>query len=339
MAYKQLIYPNLDDNPKKPLYIYVNGKICTNWVGWCLAVVKASYGATKSMGCAWNAWVADNTKHTNYDLPEGVYVPVWWKGGKEGYGHVAIAKRSGDSVKVWSSPYKKSATFTTFSGSIRSTLDGMTRTYGCSEFVGWSEKVCEKRVVEYVAPAPTKSNEEICKEVWEGKWGTGKEREKRLTDAGYDYATIQKMVDAGVGKPTETKPEEPKKDEDKKEESKADPEPTPEPVDDEKQEEKGEESVKEDDEIIVVDPAKSQDADFIGDIIETASEGFDFNPTVKFIAYLVGDALLVGALLVPDIVNTIQAPNASVWAEYCSKVLLEAGIAVLTVFKLFKRKK
>lgn len=41
---------------------------------------------------------------------------------------------------------------------------------------------------------PQKSNEEIAKEVIAGKWGNGSERELNLKQAGYDYATIQKVV-------------------------------------------------------------------------------------------------------------------------------------------------
>ena len=39
-----------------------------------------------------------------------------------------------------------------------------------------------------------KSVEELAKEVIDGKWGNGEERKKRLTEAGYDYSTIQKKV-------------------------------------------------------------------------------------------------------------------------------------------------
>ena len=39
-----------------------------------------------------------------------------------------------------------------------------------------------------------KSNETIAKEVLAGKWGSGKERKKRLKAAGYNYAAIQKIV-------------------------------------------------------------------------------------------------------------------------------------------------
>lgn len=39
-----------------------------------------------------------------------------------------------------------------------------------------------------------KSNEEIAKEVVAGKWGNGNERKIALTKAGYDYNTIQSLV-------------------------------------------------------------------------------------------------------------------------------------------------
>ena len=53
-------------------------------------------------------------------------------------------------------------------------------------------------------PAPTpshkKSNTEIAKEVIQGKWGNGAERKKRLEDAGYDYAAVQKEVERLLAK-------------------------------------------------------------------------------------------------------------------------------------------
>ena len=39
-----------------------------------------------------------------------------------------------------------------------------------------------------------KTNEEIAKEVIAGKWGTYPDRKKQLTSAGYDYNTIQRLV-------------------------------------------------------------------------------------------------------------------------------------------------
>ena len=40
----------------------------------------------------------------------------------------------------------------------------------------------------------TKSELEIANEVIEGKWGVGKDRENRITKAGYDYNIIQAYV-------------------------------------------------------------------------------------------------------------------------------------------------
>lgn len=53
----------------------------------------------------------------------------------------------------------------------------------------------------YVKPTPTptptpqtKDTDTIAKEVIAGKWGNGEDRKKRLTEAGYDYHTIQHRV-------------------------------------------------------------------------------------------------------------------------------------------------
>lgn len=46
------------------------------------------------------------------------------------------------------------------------------------------------------------SDEEVAREIIAGKWGNGKEREKRLTEAGYNYDRIQKLVNSMLAKPT-----------------------------------------------------------------------------------------------------------------------------------------
>ena len=55
-------------------------------------------------------------------------------------------------------------------------------------------------VIQLIAEKPArKTNEEIAKEVWEGKWGTEKTKPTRkelLTRAGYDYEAIRKLVNA-----------------------------------------------------------------------------------------------------------------------------------------------
>ena len=48
-----------------------------------------------------------------------------------------------------------------------------------------------------------KSNLDIANEVMQGKWGVGETRKQKITKAGYDYNTIQAMVNEMVttGKP------------------------------------------------------------------------------------------------------------------------------------------
>lgn len=66
---------------------------------------------------------------------------------------------------------------------------------GKSTVYGW---VDEKYVSSVSAPATPakKSVSEIAKEVLNGKWGNGSERKTRLEAAGYNYAEIQKAVNA-----------------------------------------------------------------------------------------------------------------------------------------------
>ena len=58
-------------------------------------------------------------------------------------------------------------------------------------------------------PEPKKSNAEIAKEVLAGKWGSGAERNRRLTNAGYDANSIQNEVNKSAPKPA-PKPSQPK---------------------------------------------------------------------------------------------------------------------------------
>lgn len=48
-------------------------------------------------------------------------------------------------------------------------------------------------------PTPTKSIDEIAKEVIQGKWGNGQERKDKLRAAGYDYSVVQARVNALKG--------------------------------------------------------------------------------------------------------------------------------------------
>lgn len=275
--WKQVLYPNLDNDPNNPLYVWQGGSILTDWYGWCLGVVAASYDAKGSSYSAKTAWQSCPTKHCDRNIPEGIYVPLWYGGGD--YGHVVIGLRQGNNLTIWSSPYTHIATFQTFSGEMNWLLDYIGQVYGVGGFSGWSETVLDSRVIE--------------------------------------------AVQASKPEPAPTPTPEPE----------PEPEPAPEPGDDDN-------NGKDDDmtKPEPVAPATPVDQQLVGGIIEEASSPFEFSDRAKMIAYLVGDALLVGAILVPDIVNTIQAGTPQIFAEYLSKVLLEAGTCILMVFKLIKKK-
>lgn len=49
--------------------------------------------------------------------------------------------------------------------------------------------------------APKKTVAQLAEEVIQGKWGNNPDRKKRLTEAGYDYAAVQKEVNARLVKP------------------------------------------------------------------------------------------------------------------------------------------
>lgn len=67
------------------------------------------------------------------------------------------------------------------------------------EAAGYNYNEVQKAVENYKkTPTPTpakKSNAEIAKEVWAGKWGNGADRKKRLEAAGYNYAAVQAEVE------------------------------------------------------------------------------------------------------------------------------------------------
>lgn len=72
---------------------------------------------------------------------------------------------------------------------------------GSGKVSGISTNVDMNNLVGIVAePKPKKkTNAEVVKEVLSGLWGNGAERKKKLTVAGYDYDTIQRLVNKQLG--------------------------------------------------------------------------------------------------------------------------------------------
>jgi Periplasmic protein TonB, links inner and outer membranes len=363
MSWKQTIYPNLDD---KKLVIYAQGKVLLDWFLWCLAVTQKVFGVAPFVESAQIAWNWNNTKHQDCNLPDGCFVPIWWTGGYKNYGHVAVAKRTGNRIQIWSSPYTRKPFFDYFEGELNVTIDTISRIYSVS-YAGWTETMNTTRIIEWVNPPQLKSNEEIAAEIWQKKWGDGEERKRRLAAAGYSWDAIQSLVDKGVGKPVE-KPAETSQEPPKQPEQPVEP-PKPEPVpeapkenpqekerqmeenkteninkDEQKAEEK-EETMKPtltDEQINKINEEYMKLANASTEAITEAGSGFEFSNKTKIIAYLIGDFLLLGSAITPQVVLAIMSlndKNMTAFGTALASILATLGSQILLIFKLLKKKK
>lgn len=363
MSWKQTIYPNLDD---KKLVIYAQGKVLLDWFLWCLAVAQKTFNVAPFAESAQIAWSWNNTKHQDRNLPDGCFVPIWWTGGYKNYGHAAIAKRTGNRIQIWSSPYTRKPFFDYFEGELNATIDTVSRIYSVS-YAGWTETMNTTRVVEWVNPPQLKSNEEIAAEIWQKKWGDGEERKRRLAAAGYSWDAIQSLVDKGVGKPVE-KPAETSQEPPKQPEQPVEPpksEPVPEAPkenpqekerqmeenkteninkDEQKAEEK-EETMKPtltDEQINKINEEYMKLANASTEAIAEAGSGFEFSNKTKIIAYLIGDFLLLGSAITPQVVLAIMSlndKNMTAFGTALASILATLGSQILLIFKLLKKKK
>ena len=375
MSWKQTIYPNLDD---KKLVVYYQGKPLLDWFLWCLAVAQRTFNVAPFAASAQIAWNWNNTKHQDRNLPDGCFVPIWWTGGTGNYGHVAIAKRSGNWVQIWSSPYRHKAFFDYFEGELNATIDNISRIYGVS-YAGWTETMNTTRVVEWVNPPQLKPNEEIAAEVWQNKWGNGQDRINRLTSAGYDWKAVQALIDKGVGKPVEqpkveevkpvekpveqpkveevkpveqpkveeVKPVEKPVEQPKVEEVKPVEKPVEQPKTEDnksKEEEKPMDKTPEltDDKIKQFNDAYQASLSQASGIIEEVGSGFDFSQKTKMIAYLLGDFLLLAGAITPQVILAIMSlndKNMTAFGTALASILATLGSQILLIFKLMKKKK
>ena len=353
MSFKQKIFPNLDD---KKLVVYYKGKPLTDWLLWCLAVAQKTFNGAPFAESAQIAWSWNNTKHQDRNLPDGCFVPIWWTGGYKNYGHVAIAKRTGNRIQIWSSPYTCKPFFDYFEGELNTTVDTVSRIYSVA-YAGWTETMNTTRIVEWVNPPQLKSNEEIAAEIWRKKWGDGEERKRRLAAAGYSWDAIQPLVDKGIGKPVEKPAETPK------------PEPAPETPKENMQEKekqmeenktenisKDEQKVEEkenketepmkptltDEQISKINEEYMRLANASTEAIAEAGSGFEFSNKTKIIAYLIGDFLLLGSAITPQVVLAIMSlndKNMTAFGTALASILATLGSQILLIFKLLKKKK
>lgn len=144
--------------------------------GYCLQNVRLGFGIGSKYASAKDAMLANKnagTLHPISTLPKNVAVPVFVDTNSP-YEHVEVAD----------------------CGTFYSDGKRLTNPYN-QKFFGWGETLNGVRVVSYVEDK--KSNEAIADEVIAGKWGNGEDRKNRLKNAGYDYNTIQAIVNQKLG--------------------------------------------------------------------------------------------------------------------------------------------
>lgn len=308
----QKIVPYLDDSK---LTVKSGGKLLYDWCGWCLAVTDACFGVSPFAASAQVAWNVNTTKHTDRDIPQNVYVPIFWTGDRQGYGHVAVAYREGDNLKVWSSPYTHKPYFDYFDGNINSVIETIRSKYGLTSFLGWTETLGDKRIIQWedipeavVVPEPTpepapEPTPEPAPEP---------EPETPATDEGsgdlsQDTGDTNTIDDNDASEGGSVKPEQP-----------------PVVISEEEANKLLEENV------IFMEKFTN--------LVAEAGKGLNFSPLTKKIVYIVGDLLLLAGVEVAPVMAVIGAQNAQELSQALTQALFTAGVGILLIFKLLKAK-
>ena len=115
-----------------------------------------------------------------------------WEGKGDLAGHVAIVEKVYDNNHVYTSESGYGSK-NPFWNSHRYNNNGR---WGCNsnyKFLGFIYNPAVKDEPT-PAPKPSKSVDELAKEVIRGDWGNGQERKDRLTAAGYNYSAVQARV-------------------------------------------------------------------------------------------------------------------------------------------------
>lgn len=129
MLWRQVVTPNLN---------------VTAVLGRCLEYVQNAYGLRWTGSFALDGWNKNHSNHADRDIPQGVYVPVWFDGYWTGirYGHVVIYK---DGV-CYSSPWSAVSAAAGRHDTLGSIAD-VERIYRMT-YLGWSEDMNGQRVIE-----------------------------------------------------------------------------------------------------------------------------------------------------------------------------------------------
>lgn len=182
--YRELVPINLDP------FIYQNGKLLLDWLGYCLAYVQFAVGSPNAGPDAKTA-MGRSTINKNRSMPQGVFVFIWFDhwgtygGVYKNWGHVALYKDG----KIWSSPLTHKPYADTFNsiGAIESNFR--------ATYVGWSTDLSGFRIAEKVANLPV-PNPKI--EPWQRKVGSVKvayRRQPKVSGEFIDWLDANAIVD------------------------------------------------------------------------------------------------------------------------------------------------
>ena len=75
--------------------------------------------------------------------------------------------------------------------------------------------------------------------------------------------------------------------------------------------------------------------------IAEAGSGFEFSNKTKIVAYLIGDFLLLGSAITPQVVLAIMSlndKNMTAFGTALASILATLGSQILLIFKLLKKK-
>ena len=108
----------------------------------------------------------------------------------------------GDTVRI-NGPLYANSNAASATSSVKNKITNIARIavgakhpYNTTGDLGWMDEANVSKVTLETPQPVKKSNAELAKEVIAGKWGNGAARKEALTKAGYDYAAVQKEVDA-----------------------------------------------------------------------------------------------------------------------------------------------
>ena len=178
---------------KNPCILIAGNSVLPNCVGYAYGrSLELSGGKMKKLSTANAELWYGNTKdgYKRGSTPKLGAVICYRKGqvgvGNDGAGHVAVVEKIYDdgSILISESGYK----------SFRFRTRKLNNNYDYATGYKFQGFIYNPYVTVSTNTAKRKSNAEIAKEVIAGKWGNGDDRKNRLTKAGYNYNTIQKLV-------------------------------------------------------------------------------------------------------------------------------------------------